>query len=37
LAYEVGGVGEKFSWRSDAQALARDICILYGKLNPDTD
>lgn len=36
LAYEVGGVGEKFSWRSNAQALARDICMLYGKLNPDT-
>ncbi len=28
LAHEVGGVGEKFSWRSDGQALARDISSL---------
>ncbi len=33
LAYEVGGVGEKFSWRSNAQALARDIPKLYHKIS----
>ncbi len=29
IAYEVGGVGEKFSWRTDGQALARDIPRLF--------
>lgn len=33
LAYEVGGVGEKFTWRSDGQALERDISLLFNKLN----
>lgn len=28
LAHEVGGVGEKFSWCSDGQALMRDISML---------
>lgn len=32
LAYEVGGVGEKFTWRTDAQALARDIPKLYQRV-----
>jgi len=32
LAYEYGGVGEKFSWRSDAQAMTRDIPRLYRRI-----
>jgi uncharacterized protein (UPF0276 family) len=33
LAYEVGGVGEKFSWCSDGQFLARDLSTLYHKVS----
>ncbi|HSQ25733.1 MAG TPA: DUF692 family protein [Anaerolineales bacterium] len=32
LAYEVGGVGEKFTWRTDGQALARDIPKLFQRV-----
>lgn len=34
LAFEYGGVGEKFNWRSDAVEIERQSRRLYAKVNP---
>jgi uncharacterized protein (UPF0276 family) len=33
LAFEYGGVGDKFAWRSDQQIMAAQIPILYSKVH----
>jgi len=34
LAFEYGGVGEKFTWRSDAREIERQARKLYAKVSP---